>query len=71
MNLLKILFTNSHCTISLTLDVKEGKSGESKRKRRDSKISSVHRPDLPNKLYEYVQEQFNTLMLAVGEFDRL
>lgn len=42
-----------------------------KRERRDSKISSVHRPDLPNKLYEYVQEQFNTLMLAVGEFDRL
>lgn len=71
MNLLKISFTNSHYTISFTLDAKEGKSGEAEREGRDSKISSIHRTDLPNKLYEYVQKQFHILMLAVGEFDRL
>lgn len=41
------------------------------REGRDSRMSSVHRTDLINKLCKYIQKGFNTLTSAGGELDRL
>lgn len=62
MNLLKIFLTNSHYTISLTLNAKDGKLGEAWET--EDIQGCVLFTELMNKLHKYTQKGFNTLTIA-------